>query len=400
MKLFDDLSRTDQRPRLENEPIFDYLNSSGRSLVAGVRDLLELWFERYPEDAKNQLKRRLSSRENAQHKSAFFELYLHELLTSSFEVELEPDLVTGAQTHPDFKVKLAEQSLFYLEAVLATQSVAEAANDARVATVIEAINRINSPNFMLQVSYSGPPKNSPPTRHLRRQLERWLSGLNPDEVATIDVQTGYDKLPCYKWSHEEWRVEFRAIPIAPEFRGLGVASVIGSIMPSIPGAEIDLDSYVDRKHEAVREAVRRKATKYEQLGLPYVVAVNILEPFAEDRHLLDALFGEEQITVSLSASGSWSTRESRARDGAWIGPAGPHNTRVSAVLAGFNLTPLVSATRAPVLIHNPWASQPLPTDLWPLPQIVINLETGTLDRIDGKGPAELLRFPSPWPPTE
>jgi len=399
MRIFEDIPRgRDQRPRRENESIFDYMNSSSRPLVAGIRELLELWFERYPEDAKHQLKRRLYSRTDSQHQSAFFELYLHELLTSRFEVVLEPDMGLDITTHPDFKASLDGNPRFYLEAVLASQALAEVVKDARIAEVFGQVNRINSPNFMLQVSYHGAPTTAPSTRLLRQKLEHWLLGLEPNEIAGIDLQTEYHRLPCLEWCHEDWQVEFRPIPIAPEFRGLGITPVVGAVMPSTGAEVIDLESYVDKTHVAVRSAIRRKATKYKVLGLPYIVAVNILEPFADERNLLDALFGEEQITVSLSPSAGSVTTHRRAADGAWIGPDGPHNTRVSAVLACFNLTPLVSATRAPILVHNPWASNPLPMDLWPLSQISVHGETGTLDRIDDRSPAELLRFPFSWPP--
>lgn len=147
-------------------------------------------------------------------------------------------------------------------------------------------------------------------------------------------------------------------------------------------------------HVSVHKAVKEKATKYKELDLPYIVAVNIIDPFASQDDLLSALFGEKQITLSLlRAQASWVQRESRARNGAWFGPLGPHNTRVSAVLAGFNLTPIVIATRSPEMIHNPWASLPLHSDLWPLAQILPNLEEDCLDNIPGKTPTDLMVFP-------
>lgn len=410
MKLFDDIIRTDQQSKRKNESIFDYMNNSGRASVAGVRALLEAWFERFPDNA--QFRGRFRSRIDFQHQGAFFELYLHEMLLSmGFELVLEPEMAGEATTHPDFKVLLDGQPRFYLEAILAAGSEAEAAEDARMSAVFNVINCMNSPNFILSVYHSGVPASSPPARRLCQELERWLSSLDPDEHARIAEQAGVDQLPIREWQHEDWKLTFRAFPKSLEYRGQPGAPVIAVIGPS--------DAAVVETHVPVRSAVRRKATKYGNLDLPYIVAVNIIEPLADQIDVFNALFGQEQLTVSLCHEGDLLEKETRASDGgqrrvrigslieiekktrvpngAWFGPKGPQNTRVSAVLAGYNLTPWVSATRTPEMVHNPWALSPLSSDLWPLPQVLINKKEDCLEEITGKAAIDFLTFPDSWP---
>src|SRR5262249_52731893 len=105
MQLFDEVNRVDQRSKRENEPLFDYYNCSGRRSVGALRELLESWFQRYPQTARKDLRARFRSRIDAQHQAAFFELYLHEFLRAmGFEIYVHPELCENTPTHPDFVV--------------------------------------------------------------------------------------------------------------------------------------------------------------------------------------------------------------------------------------------------------------------------------------------------------
>src|SRR5271165_4841623 len=106
MLLFDQIVRTETRARRQNESDFDYLNTSARAGITAMRDLLENWFERVPDAAKADIRGRFRNRREVQHKSAFFELFWHELLRScGYGVDIHPAL-EGAATNPDFLVLL------------------------------------------------------------------------------------------------------------------------------------------------------------------------------------------------------------------------------------------------------------------------------------------------------
>jgi len=105
MPLFDQIVRVERRARRQNESGFDYINSSARPGICAIRDLLEHWFERLPDNAKADIGARFRSRDEVQHQSAWFELLWHELLRcSGYDVDVHPALPDVA-TNPDFLAK-------------------------------------------------------------------------------------------------------------------------------------------------------------------------------------------------------------------------------------------------------------------------------------------------------
>ena len=55
MPLFESKIRTLEGPAEYNADIYKYYNDSARIGMASVRELLELWFEKYPEDEESEL---------------------------------------------------------------------------------------------------------------------------------------------------------------------------------------------------------------------------------------------------------------------------------------------------------------------------------------------------------
>jgi hypothetical protein len=212
MALFDDVTRSDQRPARDHEPLFDYYNTSGRRSVDGIRTILETWFQRIPESAKTELRARFRSHTDSQHQSAFLEIYLHELLwCMGFPVTPHPNLPGDVRTHPDFIVLLGAMPCFYLEATLALPSGNETAENARIAQVYDTLNAMESPNFFLAIRLRGAPAIPPPER-VCAATSRWLSGLDPEILRQTLDTVGLDALPSYGWSHDGWDLSF--LPIA------------------------------------------------------------------------------------------------------------------------------------------------------------------------------------------
>ena len=79
MELFDEIQRIRNGPAEFTEPEFNSINLSGRERDARVRQVLEEWFSHYPVEAQSELRGRFRSSDNVQHRSTFFELFLHEL---------------------------------------------------------------------------------------------------------------------------------------------------------------------------------------------------------------------------------------------------------------------------------------------------------------------------------
>ena len=94
MTIFDDITRRDTAPLLQHETAFAYLNRSGRSEAARVRQLIDTWLETYPSDDHDALVARLRSPIDDHHRSAFFELFVYKLIMANGHkvVAIEPKL--------------------------------------------------------------------------------------------------------------------------------------------------------------------------------------------------------------------------------------------------------------------------------------------------------------------
>ncbi len=146
MLLFDtDLDRSKAEPADYSQPHFGYLNRSGRLEATRIRELLEQWFSRYPAHSQAALRARFRSPDDIPHHSAFFELYLHELLRIlGYQVDVAPTDDPGpGEKRPDFVAHRSSEPQFHLEATLATdRSTADAAAEARLNQVYDALNKV------------------------------------------------------------------------------------------------------------------------------------------------------------------------------------------------------------------------------------------------------------------
>src|SRR5258708_3405234 len=116
MGIFDDIPRASLAlPACEAQ--FAYLNLSARQEAARVREKVDAWIDGYPEKNRAELIARFRSAIDDQHHSAFFELFLHQLLLARGckVLEIEPSLPHTTKS-PDFLAENEAHERFYLEA--------------------------------------------------------------------------------------------------------------------------------------------------------------------------------------------------------------------------------------------------------------------------------------------
>ncbi len=389
MPLFDEIPRTEVRPRRQNEGGFEYMNTSTRPGISAIRELLEGWFERLPPDGQADVRGRFRSRDDAQHQSAFFEMYWHELLRcSGYEIELHPAM-PNASTNPDFLAHRNGASRFYLEATL-VMPPGYPGTDRRFAELHDTLDRMNSPDYFLDIEYRGSPQANIRGRLIRERLERWFRDLNHAEISGLYREHAYDAVPTLTWDEQGCVLKFTPIPKGPQFRGQPGARPVGAVMPT--------EMRELRTHDDIRAAIEGKATKYGNLDRPLVVAVNVLDDFCDNADIRNALFGEEQVIAIRPADGQFRHEWGhRAPNGAWLGRGGPRNRLVSAVSVTHQLSPSKLRSRVVGLIHKPWAMNPLAMEAMTIPQITISVPDGQIREEDGTNHADLLGIPDPWP---
>jgi hypothetical protein len=293
---------------------------------------------------------------------------------------------------PDFLVSDEQGgALCFLECTTATLSKKTIAGNRRVAALLDTINRINSPNFYLDITHNGIPQTPPPAAKLRKILEKWLADLNPDELAKTFTSYGFEAMPQYEWEHKGLSLKIVPIPKSSESRGTSGTRTIGALMPesmSIVTCAVD-----------IKKALTLKADYYGDIDLPLVIAVNDLgSGFGRHDHNMEALFGQEATIVGRLSDGSLHHRHERLTNGAWRGPNGFRMKKVSAAVIAFDLNPFTIHRQRPVLYHHPCPYKTIPQAIWPLPQYVPS--DNRMVAVQGKSVIDLFALPLGFPPED
>lgn len=375
-----------QRAKRYGESIYAYYRDSERLGIIAIRNLLEVWFLEIPPNEQLDLQQRFRSPIERQHRSAVFELFLHHLLfRCGFDTEFHPD-VPEATTHPDFLVSRNGQALFYLEAIAVSNSTREEAEANRMNQVYDALNNLHSPDFYLGLRVDGAPETPPAGARLRSELARWLATLDLAVIRQSYLEERYEDLPTYEWSHDGWRIVFDPIPKGDEARGDPSVRPIGMTMPT-RATQLTQD-------ESLRDGVAAK-DRYGRLTLPLVVAIQVVEEFRIAKiDVVNGLFGPEAF--GFDAQGR--PHAVRVPNGAWISPTGPIHTSISAVMAWSTLEPWNFTAIEPIVVHNPYATVPLPCDTLPVEQNFVDREKGVLVEQPGASIEDILGLAKDWVP--
>jgi hypothetical protein len=386
MTVFSNSQRTDRSPARHAESSSEFYERAAGSFWQEVRNLVEAWFERLPADAQADVGSRLRSKNDAQFRGAFLELYLHELLISSgFTVSTHPD-VPGSKRHPDFLADNGTES-FYVEARSISPKASEVAAELRRATIHDSLNDLDSPNFFLDFEVESPGASNPSIKLLARDLRKWLTTLDPDAVAAAINAAGLAVFPQFSWVQDGWHLSFRALPKSPESRG----SDKGLRTVGLSGVR----AYLVDDATRMRRALEDKGSAYGTPDRPYVVAV-ALDAWADrDWDVMGALYGDDQLLVTDGADGALQTRRSRGANGYWTGGGVLRRSHVSGLLVVPHLSPHAIPKVVPTIWHHPSPTFRAPAlSIWRSAEVVsdqIHFEEPSI------APKDVFRLPDPWP---
>ncbi|MBU1701627.1 MAG: hypothetical protein KJ970_19650 [Candidatus Eisenbacteria bacterium] len=369
---------------------WQYCNNSAREPFIAIRSLLNQWFDRYPEEEKNEFRSRFQSDDDYAHLSAFFELLIHEtLLKNGYELVIHP-AIPETKKRPDFLVRSKGQDLFCLEATTVGPSHTERRATIRRDQVYDVINELRSPDFCLALRVRGAPNITPPSRSMVGALERWLNKQDYEQTRNEYIDEGIVGLPCLEYKRDGWFIEFFPIPKAESQRD---NLSIRPIALLLPGLE------VVRTGETIYRSLKNKAKRYGDLEMPLVVAVNVLDRGYIPDMFVEVLFGKAVLTISSDAEGETISQcWGRNERGLWIGPGGPRGKRLSAVIAAGRLDYTNLREKQPVLIPHPWSNHQLQANIIPFDKKLLNQESGYFEEMEGPSLGDFLELPSPWPP--
>lgn len=296
-------------------------------------------------------------------------------------MQIEP-AVPNSPNRPDFLVSKDDHA-HYVEA-RCTFEGADRGAFARLSAVYAALNTIDSGDFHLAATVVQVGATSPPTRPLRRKLEAWLAGLDPDE-RDYDLRLGDPGRQC-NWVHEDWNIVFHPIPRRAEVRGTRAERPLGAF---IPGAAEFVDDI-----SALRNALLDKGSKYGALDHPLVLAINIGSGFHDEEDTFQALYGTIGWNIDIENPANGPTPV--ITDAGFWGHRGrPTRTHVSGLLLAEGLHYARVARYSPTFWPHPDATQPVaPLAPWRVAQVSAQ---GIQHREPERSPHMHFQLPEGWP---
>lgn len=383
MSIFDEIERSDTRAAKYTDSHFHYLNYSAREGAQLIRDTIENWFLSFPDNCKDELRTRFRSNNDTHFLSAYFELYLYSLLQKlECRVEIHPTKQRG-DTKPDFLIFENDRKTWFLEATLSRdQSDEKEAAEKRKKVVYESINNLDNSEFFIGMDLKGDPKTPPPARRIRSFLNAHLNELDVELLHDKLNTEGFKAMPRWPFQHEGWHIVFYPIPKSTKAREMDNRSSIGIM--NFGARWIDTSS-------SIKSSIKKKASRYGNMNVPYVVAIDCMGLAVSRETILDALFGKQKFVYKISENGKPIGEPEVLRDlnGVLFSPKGPINTRISGVLVGVAITPWNRTESSLMLYHNPYCQKPLESRIRILDE-AIPKENGTIDFKSGKPPHEIL----------
>ncbi|MDQ0086545.1 hypothetical protein J2W35_006928 [Variovorax boronicumulans] len=349
--------------------------------------MLDEWLTRYPTESRVPLIARLRSTDEVGHNSAFFELFLHELLLRrGFTIlAIEPP-VPEVDTRPDYLVETPHGIQFYLEAAMVSgQALTDRGSLKREADLLRALEEVRHPRFQISIQDLSAPDAAFRKASVQATVRAWLNGLDPEHPPAQAEQES-DSSP--------WRMTLSVFGATLQLRAWARRR---DAAPREQGSDL---IYYGQPVRAVVPAVAiqkraiEKAKRYGRvLDKPFYIALNSTQVIQHDVHFEDAFFGSVQYTFSLDDDSD--PQPSRSGDGVLQNENGPRSLQVSGFLCFANVTPWQLGRSQARIIENPFAARPLTLTELGLP--ITRVEGQELARLDGGSVASLLDLDREWP---
>jgi hypothetical protein len=387
--LFTSFPRTDASPKRQSEELFVFYERNSRPEFETYRSLLGRWLAEMPPAHAADLASQMKGSGDLGFESGLIELVMHaSLVRLGHRVEIHPTL-NGNGNRPDFLIRSADgEPRAYIEVTTINTDTKSVADEQREAVIQDRLNAVLLPEDMrlgYHVEKRGP--HSPSLNRLVTQVEIWARTKAEAARSGATVKRIF--------AVGGWEIGLRLIPgFKPRLGGRQIAWAMQRVI-SMDTAE---------PAGALMRALDRKATRYGQLGLPYIIVVAdrteklayLAGELAEN--VAGGLFGPE-ITEDVKYSGGRREMRHRRGDGFWMRKGRPNHSNVSAVLVfpRTDIWKLREEGLQPILARNPFAVCPLPQEVsLPFRELIMSEEEGTVR--PGQLFGDILGLPVPWPP--
>ncbi len=337
----------------ETRPLLMLLRGEHADADAEI-ERIERWFQELngPADRKAALAGTLRSLKPRNFWSALSELMTSRVLAecncvASFEAPV-------AGLTPDFLVRCPGDHEFVVEVLTAFEAEEYRRQDADLHYVGNALAEVRHP-IAVFIDEVDLPATRPSPKPLMSRVSAWLDKCRPDEPAKL----------CLSPDEVGLSITLSTVGLRPEPAPI-VEGIVG------PGGEIST-------HETIRDALRRKSTKYRAVkdaGLPLLLCVwEGTWLHVNPTSLEWALFGQDRVTLTRTREGIKSASWDRAPGGLFgfgaDGSGNPQHTRISAVMYCERVWRADQVYARLRLYHHPFAATPLRKEIFGgIPQCV------------------------------
>lgn len=342
--LFKSKSREPYRQKRTNESFFKYLDVIKD--FEPQRELVEKLFSNLSIDERLEYERRLRAVPQHSFDSAFFELVIRQaMLDEGFTVESHPDLDSGRSTSPDFIVYKDGSPSFVLEAVLIEERIDDGDTQTSRAIKEQALNdllAIESADFCVSVVplNNATINNTPSVKEQRNKIAKWLDSLDAKALLRLSDYDNNQKLIIHI---EGWSLQLTAIALE---RNAG---------KSIRGGTVSSSGWVGAC-ERIKNGLNRKAGRYGNFDLPYVIATNYLGYYGTLDDLKNALLGQKAYVINRADD---TIEIHRQRNGLWNSGSSQQYKNVSGVWLFSKICVFSYFQSQHSLLLNPDATYPL-----------------------------------------
>lgn len=255
---------------------------------------------------------------------------------------------------PDFFVRCDSRHQFVAEVLTAFEEEEYRRMDADLHYVANALAEIRH-RVAVFIDEVDLPVTRPSLKPLLNRVSVWLDTCRPDEPARL----------CLSLASVGLSVTLSTVGIRP-YAGPIVEGIVG------PGGKIST-------YESIRNAIRRKSTKYrvvKDVRLPLVIFVwEGTWLHVNPTSLEWALFGQNRVTFTTTREGIKDAIWDRAPGGLFgfggDGSGDPQHTRISAVMYCERVWRAGKVYARLRLYHHPFAATPLPIEVFGgIPQCV------------------------------
>lgn len=319
MELFEQIERTYTGSSNHNENPYDYYNRSARKDISIIRETLNEWFSKYPNDEKLELRNSFKKKFD----DCFYELFLYQLFTKlGFDIQVHPDLPNTSKK-PDFLLKRGDLELYAEAKIVKNKSHQQEAVDRKINEFYDNISKIDSKDFLLNIdTFILKSHKQPSTKGLIKKIEEEIQMLDPDLVTEEITTKGFESIPVIEIENEDILLRIKPMPVVKSARD----------KKKRPIGMYPMESFWGGGEESLRDSISMKAKRYGKLDKPFIVCVNILDiKTSGTDDIENAIWGSLAI--------SWSTNPNnrdekwiRKRDGLFLGEKEPNLKNLSGVL--------------------------------------------------------------------